>query len=63
MGGRGPGLAPLSLGGAACRQSPGAEAYNRVLKPSIRRAILTDIQFWVPIGVLIFGFFLLEMVR
>ena len=32
-------------------------------RPSTVKAIFTDLQFWVPVGVLILGFSLLVMVR
>jgi hypothetical protein len=33
------------------------------VKPSLVEAILTDVQFWVPVGVLIFGIVVLAVVR
>jgi hypothetical protein len=33
------------------------------VKPSISKAILTDVQFWVPVAVLLFGVLVLLVVR
>jgi hypothetical protein len=33
------------------------------VKPSLAKCILSDIQFWIPVGVLVFGISLLLAVR
>jgi hypothetical protein len=33
------------------------------MKPSAWKAILTDVQFWIPLGVLLLGFALLVAVQ
>ena len=37
--------------------------HNRSVKPSLAKAVLGDIQFWIPVAVLLFGIGLLLVVK
>jgi len=44
------------------RRAAGA-SLRRTVKPTLAKAILTDLHFWLPVAVLTFGIALLALVR